>query len=43
MHTFLVCALKSKDFAQSQERGGLHSVISHKLDFGNQEIRQLEL
>ena len=24
-------------------RGGLHSVFSHKSDFGNQEIRQLEL
>ena len=24
-------------------RGGLHSVVSHKSVFGNQEIRQLEL
>ena len=24
-------------------RGGLHSVVSHKSDLGNQEIRQLEL
>ena len=24
-------------------RGGLRSVVSHKSDFGNQEIRRLEL
>ena len=27
----------------SNTRGGLHSVVSHKSFFGNQEIRQLEL
>ena len=28
---------------EHNERGGLHSVVSHKSVFGNQKIRQLEL
>ena len=51
-HDLAICALGacparggkiSVASGTNRERGGLRSVVSHKSNFGNQEIRQLEL
>ena len=36
-------SMKSRENMKTRTREGLHSVVSHKSDSGNQEIRQLEL